>query len=129
MKMITNKGTDADARHPGRRPEGHRPGRGGAGLRAPFDGHVVRRTMVTLQHRVLTTTETGRELAHGHRSFSSAGGSGVTAGACVLKSSSATGAWWADAWPLAVKVLMPIIVDNTHRRRYRDAVLMQIAFI
>jgi hypothetical protein len=65
MKMITNKETDADARHPGRRPEGHRPGRGGAGLRAPFDAHVVRRTMVTLQHRVLTTTETGRELAHG----------------------------------------------------------------
>jgi G3E family GTPase len=30
-----------------------------------FDGHVVRRTMVTLQHGVLTTAETGLELAHG----------------------------------------------------------------
>ncbi|MCV7091910.1 ribosome hibernation factor-recruiting GTPase MRF [Mycobacterium interjectum] len=30
-----------------------------------FDGHVVRRTMVMLQHGVLTTTETGLELAHG----------------------------------------------------------------
>jgi len=30
-----------------------------------FDGHVVRRTIVTLQHGVLTTAETGLELAHG----------------------------------------------------------------
>jgi G3E family GTPase len=30
-----------------------------------FDGHVVRRTMVTLQHGVLTTAEAGLELAHG----------------------------------------------------------------
>ncbi|MGB8387493.1 ribosome hibernation factor-recruiting GTPase MRF [Mycobacterium sp.] len=30
-----------------------------------FDGHVVRRTMATLQHGVLTTAETGLELAHG----------------------------------------------------------------
>jgi len=45
----------------------------GALLRTPgtlvvehrFDGHVVRRTMVTLQHGVLTTAETGLELAHG----------------------------------------------------------------
>ncbi len=45
----------------------------GALLRTPgtlvvehrFDGHVVRRTMVTLQHGVLTTTEAGLELAHG----------------------------------------------------------------
>ncbi len=45
----------------------------GALLRTPgtlvlehrFDGHVVRRTMVTLQHGVLTTAETGPELAHG----------------------------------------------------------------
>jgi G3E family GTPase len=45
----------------------------GALLRTPgtlvvehrFDGHVVRRTMMTLQHSVLTTTETGLELAHG----------------------------------------------------------------
>jgi G3E family GTPase len=45
----------------------------GALLRTPgtlvvehrFDGHVVRRTVVTLQHNVLTTTETGLELAHG----------------------------------------------------------------
>ena len=45
----------------------------GALLRAPgtlvvehrFDGHVVRRTMVTLQHGLLTTAETGVELAHG----------------------------------------------------------------
>ncbi len=42
-------------------------------LRAPgtlvvehrFDGHVVRRTTVSLQHRVLTTAEAGLELAHG----------------------------------------------------------------
>jgi G3E family GTPase len=45
----------------------------GALLRAPgtlvvehhFDGHVVRRTTVTLQHGVLTTAEAGLELAHG----------------------------------------------------------------
>ncbi len=45
----------------------------GALLRAPgtlvvehrFDGHVVRRTTVSLQHRVLTTAEAGLELAHG----------------------------------------------------------------
>jgi G3E family GTPase len=45
----------------------------GALLRTPgtlvvehrFDGHVVRRTTVTLQHNVLTSTETGLELAHG----------------------------------------------------------------
>ncbi|MGO8769393.1 MAG: ribosome hibernation factor-recruiting GTPase MRF [Mycobacterium sp.] len=45
----------------------------GALLRTPgtlvvehrFDGHVVRRTTVTLQHSVLTTAETGLELAHG----------------------------------------------------------------
>ena len=45
----------------------------GALLRTPgtlvvehrFDGHVVRRTMVMLQHGVLTTAETGLELAHG----------------------------------------------------------------
>src|SRR5246500_1889575 len=45
----------------------------GALLRTPgtlvvehrFDGHVVRRTMVTLQHGVLTTGEAGLELAHG----------------------------------------------------------------
>ena len=45
----------------------------GALLRTPgtlvvehrFDGHVVRRTVVTLQRNVLTTTETGLELAHG----------------------------------------------------------------
>jgi G3E family GTPase len=45
----------------------------GALLRTPgtlvvehrFDGHVVRRTMVTLQHGVLTTAEAGVELAHG----------------------------------------------------------------
>ncbi|SOJ57544.1 Putative metal chaperone YciC [Mycobacterium simulans] len=45
----------------------------GALLRTPgtlvvehrFDGHVVRRTTVTLQHGVLTTAETGIELAHG----------------------------------------------------------------
>jgi G3E family GTPase len=45
----------------------------GALLRTPgtlvvehrFDGHVVRRTMVTLQHSVLTTAEAGLELAHG----------------------------------------------------------------
>ena len=45
----------------------------GALLRTPgtlvvehrFDGHVVRRTMVTLQHGVLTTAQTGLELAHG----------------------------------------------------------------
>jgi G3E family GTPase len=45
----------------------------GALLRTPgtlvvehrFDGQVVRRTMVTLQHRVLTTAEAGLELAHG----------------------------------------------------------------
>ena len=45
----------------------------GALLRTPgtlvvehrFDGHVVRRTMVTLQQGVLTTAETGLELAHG----------------------------------------------------------------
>jgi G3E family GTPase len=45
----------------------------GALLRTPgtlvvehrFDGHVVRRTMVTLQHGVLTTVEAGLELAHG----------------------------------------------------------------
>ena len=30
-----------------------------------FDGHVVRRTTVTLQHGVLTTAETGLEIAHG----------------------------------------------------------------
>ncbi|MGZ4528484.1 MAG: ribosome hibernation factor-recruiting GTPase MRF, partial [Mycobacterium sp.] len=30
-----------------------------------FDGHVVRRKMVTLQHGVLTTAEAGLELAHG----------------------------------------------------------------
>jgi G3E family GTPase len=30
-----------------------------------FDGHVVRRSMVTLQHGVLTTAESGLELAHG----------------------------------------------------------------
>jgi G3E family GTPase len=30
-----------------------------------FDGHVVRRTMVTLQHGGLTTAEAGLELAHG----------------------------------------------------------------
>jgi len=45
----------------------------GALLRTPgtlvvehrFDGHVVRRTMVMLQHGVLTTAEAGLELAHG----------------------------------------------------------------
>jgi len=45
----------------------------GALLRTPgtlvvehsFDGHVVRRTTATLQHGVLTTAETGLELAHG----------------------------------------------------------------
>jgi G3E family GTPase len=45
----------------------------GALLRTPgtlvvehrFDGHVVRRTTVTLQHGVLTSTESGLELAHG----------------------------------------------------------------
>lgn len=45
----------------------------GALLRTPgtlvvehrFDGQVVRRTMVTLQHGVLTTAEAGLELAHG----------------------------------------------------------------
>jgi G3E family GTPase len=45
----------------------------GALLRTPgtlvvehrFDGHVVRRTLVTLQHGVLTTAEAGLELAHG----------------------------------------------------------------
>jgi G3E family GTPase len=45
----------------------------GALLRTPgtlvvehrFDGHVVRRTMVALQHGVLTTAEAGLELAHG----------------------------------------------------------------
>jgi G3E family GTPase len=45
----------------------------GALLRTPgtlvvehrFDGHVVRRTMATLQQGVLTTTEAGIELAHG----------------------------------------------------------------
>lgn len=45
----------------------------GALLRTPgtlvvehrFDGHVVRRTTVTLQQGVLTTTEAGLELAHG----------------------------------------------------------------
>src|SRR5208283_5427059 len=45
----------------------------GALLRVPgtlvvehrFDGHVVRRTMVVLQHGVLTTAECGLELAHG----------------------------------------------------------------
>jgi G3E family GTPase len=45
----------------------------GALLRTPgtlvvehrFDGHVVRRTIVTLQHGVLTTAEAGLELAHG----------------------------------------------------------------
>jgi G3E family GTPase len=45
----------------------------GALLRTPgtlvvehrFDGHVVRRTMVTLQHGVLTTAEAGIELTHG----------------------------------------------------------------
>src|ERR1700757_1896070 len=45
----------------------------GALLRTPgtlvvehrFDGHVVRRTMVTLQHGVLTTAEAGVELARG----------------------------------------------------------------
>lgn len=45
----------------------------GALLRTPgtlvvehrFDGHVVRRTMVTLQQGVLTTAEAGVELAHG----------------------------------------------------------------
>ncbi|HUE33586.1 MAG TPA: GTP-binding protein [Mycobacterium sp.] len=45
----------------------------GALLRTPgtvvvehrFDGHVVRRTMVTLRHGVLTTAEAGLELAHG----------------------------------------------------------------
>jgi G3E family GTPase len=45
----------------------------GALLRTPgtlvvehrFDGHVVRRTMVTLQRGVLTTAENGVELAHG----------------------------------------------------------------
>src|ERR1700727_1533039 len=30
-----------------------------------FDGHVVRRTMVTLQHGVLTTAEAGLELVNG----------------------------------------------------------------
>lgn len=30
-----------------------------------YDGHVVRRTTVTLHHGVLTTAETGLELAHG----------------------------------------------------------------
>jgi G3E family GTPase len=30
-----------------------------------FDGHVVRRTVITLQHGVVTTAETGLELAHG----------------------------------------------------------------
>ncbi len=30
-----------------------------------FDGHVVRRTLVTLHHGVLNTTEAGLELAHG----------------------------------------------------------------
>src|ERR1700746_1747628 len=30
-----------------------------------FDGHVVRRTIVTLQQGELTTTEAGLELAHG----------------------------------------------------------------
>jgi G3E family GTPase len=72
MKIITNKGTDADARDPGRRPEGH-DAVVGALLRTPgtlvvehrFDGHVVCRTMVTLQHGVLTTAEAGPELAHG----------------------------------------------------------------
>jgi G3E family GTPase len=45
----------------------------GALLRTPgtvvvehrLDGHVVRRTTVTLQHSVLTTAETGLEIAHG----------------------------------------------------------------
>ena len=45
----------------------------GALLQAPgtlvvehnFDGHVVRRTTATLQHGVLTTAESGLELAHG----------------------------------------------------------------
>ncbi|MGZ4528094.1 MAG: ribosome hibernation factor-recruiting GTPase MRF [Mycobacterium sp.] len=45
----------------------------GALLRTPgtlvvehrFDGHVLRRTMVSLQHGVLTTAEAGIELAHG----------------------------------------------------------------
>jgi G3E family GTPase len=45
----------------------------GALLRTPgtlvvehrLDGHVVRRTLVTLQHGVLTTAEAGLELAHG----------------------------------------------------------------
>lgn len=45
----------------------------GALLRTPgtlvvehrFEGHVVRRTMVTLQRGVLTTAEAGLELAHG----------------------------------------------------------------
>jgi G3E family GTPase len=45
----------------------------GALLRSPgtvvvehrLDGHVVRRTTVTLQHGVLTTAETGLEIAHG----------------------------------------------------------------
>jgi G3E family GTPase len=45
----------------------------GALLRTPgtvvvehrLDGHVVRRTTVTLQHGVLTTAETGLEIAHG----------------------------------------------------------------
>jgi hypothetical protein len=30
-----------------------------------FDGHVVKRTMITLQHGVLTTAETALELTHG----------------------------------------------------------------
>jgi hypothetical protein len=37
---------------------------------------------------------------------------------------------WADMWPLAGRVLktMTIIVDNAHRRRYPQTVLMTIVF-
>lgn len=56
MTMILNKEPDADARHPVRRPNGHRSGRGCAAAQPGtlvvehrMDAHVVVRTTVMLQ--------------------------------------------------------------------------------
>jgi hypothetical protein len=55
----------------------------------------------------------------------------VTAGPCVLKPSWAVGASGGPTRGCRVRALlktMTIIVDNAHRRRYRQTVLMTIVF-
>jgi hypothetical protein len=55
----------------------------------------------------------------------------VTAGPCVLKPSWAVGASGGPTrglWRVKVLMIMTIIVDNAHRRRYGKTVLMIIIF-